>query len=64
MLVPMMNIRVVGMRVLHLLMDMQVRMRLDPVPVGAMEMAMMQVMHVRMRMLQAVVQVHMFVRLR
>ena len=61
---PMMDIRVVRMRVPHRPVDMPVRVRLEPVPIRVMTMAMMLVVHVRMRVLEQLVLVRVFVHFR
>ncbi len=61
--VLMVDIRVVRMRVAHGAMNMAMRVRLQPVPIGIVTVLMMHVMHVWMRMLQERVLVGVFMHL-
>ena len=61
MLVPMMDIRIVRVRVSERRMDVQVSVRFGAIPIGFMAMLVVGVVNVRMRVLQAVVQMQMLV---
>ena len=61
MLVPVMDIRIVRMRVSERRMDVQVSVRFGAIPIGFMAMLVVGVVNVRMRVLQALVQMQMLV---
>ena len=61
MLVPVMDIRIVRMRVSERRVDVQVSVRFGAIPIGFMAMLVVGVVNVRMRVLQALVQMQMLV---